>query len=443
MKVCEIKTEKKLLHSNLGINERGHLTFAKRDVCELAEKYDTPLMLMDEERIRNNCRTYINAMKKHFGEGSKPLLASKALCFKGIYRIAKEEGMSTDIVSPGELYTAIAAGFPMENAYFHGNNKTDADIEYAMDNGIGCFIADNREEIDKIDSYASLLGIKQDIILRLTPGIDPHTHAAINTGKVDSKFGTSIETGQAEELIEYILSLGHVSLCGFHCHIGSQIFDIKPFTDAADIMVDYISYINKKYNVRIKTLNLGGGFGVRYIDEHPHIDYEENIRLISEHVKDHCTKNDIEMPCILMEPGRSIVADAGLTVYTAGSVKTITGYKSYVSIDGGMTDNPRFALYQSPYTVCNASRMLDDEGFTCTVAGRCCESGDIIQEDVSIAKPERGDKIAVLVTGAYNYSMSSNYNRIPRPPVVMIDKDGEDRVAVRRETYADLVGLDV
>jgi len=442
MNACEIKTEKKLLHTNLGINAEGHLTLANRDTCELAKKYGTPLFLMDEERVRSNCRTYVKAMKKYFGENSKPLLASKALCFKGIYRIANEEGMSTDIVSPGELYTALAAGFPMENAFFHGNNKTDDDIEYAMNNRVGYFIVDNTEELDKINSYALEIGIKQKILLRLTPGIDPHTHAAINTGKVDSKFGTSIETGQAEELVRYTLGLASVELCGFHCHIGSQIFDVKPFTDAADIMINYVAYVSEKYGAEIKMLNLGGGFGVRYIEEHPQIDIEENIKLVSEHVKERCAKGGVKMPDILMEPGRSIVADAGLTLYTVGSVKTIAGYKSYVSVDGGMTDNPRYALYQSPYTVCTASRMLEEEDFTCTVAGRCCESGDIIQENVTVAKPERGDTLAVLVTGAYNYSMSSNYNRIPRPPIVMIDKNGDDYVAVRRETYADLAARD-
>lgn len=445
MKTCEINktNERKMLHTNLSVNEKGNLCLAEVDTCELARKYGTPLMLMDEERIRNNCRKYITAMRKYFGEGSKPLLASKALCFKQIYRIAKEEGMSTDIVSPGELYTAIAAGFPLENAFFHGNNKTDDDVEYAIENGIGYFIADNKEEINAINSCAEKYGKVQKILLRLTPGIDPHTHAAINTGKIDSKFGTSIETGQAEELIAYTLGLSNIELCGFHCHIGSQIFDVKPFTDAADIMIDYIAYISSKYNTEIKMLNLGGGFGVRYVEEHPHIDHEENIRLVAEHVKARCAENRVNMPIILMEPGRSIVADAGITLYTVGSVKTITGYKSYVSIDGGMTDNPRYALYQSPYTVCTASRMLEKENFTCTVAGRCCESGDIIQEDVKIAKPERGDILAVLVTGAYNYSMASNYNRIPRPPIVMIDKNGNDYVAVRRETYADLCERDI
>lgn len=442
MKVCEATKEKKLLHDNLSINERGNLVFAGADVCELAKKYGTPLMLLDEGRIRERCRTYISAMEEYFGSGSMPLLASKALCFKGIYRIAKEEGMSTDIVSPGELYTAAAAGFPMERAFFHGNNKTDADIEYAIESGIGYFVVDNIEEARAISECALSRGIEQKILLRLTPGIDPHTHAAISTGKVDSKFGTSIETGQAEELIKKVLELRGVRLMGFHCHIGSQIFDIKPFCDAADIMIEYIAYIKGKLGYEAEMLNLGGGFGVRYTEDDPQIDYRENIRMIAEHIKADCARFDITQPKILMEPGRSIVADAGITLYTVGSVKDITGYKSYVSIDGGMTDNPRYALYGSAYTVCVASKMEEKEDLICTIAGRCCESGDIIQENVKIARPERGDILAVLVTGAYNYSMASNYNKIPRPPIVMIGNGGEDALAVRRETYADLINRD-
>ncbi len=438
----EILLKKKMLHSNLGVNDKGHLTMAGVDTVDMAKKYGTPLYLMDEERIRENARTYIRAMTKYFGEGSRPLLASKALSFKGIYRIAKEEGMHTDIVSPGELYTALQAGFPMENAYFHGNNKTDADIKFAIESGIGYFIADNIEEIDAIEECAGRHGIKQKILLRLTPGIDPHTHAAIATGKVDSKFGTSIETGQAEELIRYILKLENVELLGFHCHIGSQIFDIKPFTDAADIMLEYIAFLRDKYGFETEILNLGGGFGVRYLEEHPVIDYEANIKDISEHIKAKVKAHSVKMPKILMEPGRSIVADAGLTLYTVGSVKTITGYKSYVSVDGGMPDNPRYALYQSPYTVLTASRAAEEANFTATIAGRCCESGDLIQEDVKLAKPTRGDTLAVLVTGAYNYSMASNYNRLPRAPIVLIDKEGNEKIGVRRETYADLVSLD-
>lgn len=431
-----------MLHNNLSINEKGHLCICGADTVSLAEKYGTSLMVIDENKIRENCRTYVNAMKKYFTPNSRPLFASKVLCFKKLYGIVADEGMSTDIVSPGELYTAIKAGFPLENAYFHGNNKTDADIEFAIDSKIGYFIADNVEELDKIDEYAGEVGVKQKILLRLTPGIDPHTHAKINTGKVDSKFGTAIETGQASEITEYAMSKKNIELCGFHCHIGSQIFDIEPFCDAADIMISYIAECEKKYGRRFPLLNLGGGFGVRYVESDPEIDIEKNIKEISEHIKSASAKAGIEVPDILMEPGRSIAAAAGLTLYTVGTVKNIRGYKSYISIDGGMTDNPRYALYQSAYTVLIANKANKPKDFTATIAGRCCESGDLIGEDMQIQNAKRGDILAVLVTGAYNYSMASNYNKICRPAIVMV-KDGKDSLAVRRETFEDLVSLDV
>lgn len=431
-----------MLHENLSINAEGHLCFAGRDTVELAQKYGTALYAIDEDRIRRNIRVYMSAMKKYFGGSSVPLFASKSLCFTEIYRIIASEGMCTDIVSPGELYIAARAGFPMDRAFFHGNNKTDADIELAISKGIGYFVADNIEEIDSIDRYAAKAGIKQRILLRISPGIDPHTHAKISTGSVDSKFGTAIETGQAREICAYALSKKNIILEGFHCHIGSQIFDCSPFCDAADIMLDFIASMKRSLGYQASILNLGGGFGVRYVESDPHIDYEDNIRLISEHIRVKVDSLGIKYPTILMEPGRSIVADAGITLYTVGSVKQITGYKNYVSIDGGMPDNPRYALYQSKYTVITANKAADTADFECTVAGRCCESGDLIAEGVSIARPTRGDTLAVLVTGAYNYSMASTYNKIPRPPVVII-KDGEDRLAVRRETYADLCALDV
>ena len=431
-----------MLHTNLDINEKGHLTLAGRDTVELAEKYGTPLYLIDEKRVREKMRTYVDAMKKYFGRGSVPLLASKALCFKKIYQIANEEGMCTDIVSPGELYTASCAGFPMEKAYFHGNNKTDEDIALAIKLKIGCFIADNREELDSISRISKEEGVVSRVILRVTPGIDPHTHAAISTGKVDSKFGTAIETGQAIELVKYILTLPNINLTGIHCHVGSLCFDSKPFIDAADIMVAFMAKIREETGVTLTDLNLGGGYGVRYIETNPHIAIADNIRQVAEHVSAVCEKEKFPYPRVLLEPGRSIVADAGVTLYSVGSVKTITGYKSYISIDGGMTDNPRYALYGSDYTVLNASDANAEPDMIATIAGRCCESGDLIQENVKIKRPERGDKIAVLVTGAYNYSMASNYNRIPRPPVVMISPDGDDYIAVRRETYEDLINLD-
>ncbi len=431
-----------MLHTNLGINENGHLTIGGCDTIKLAKEYKTALYVIDENRVREKCRTYINAMKKHFGGESKALYASKALSFKEIYRIVKDEGMAIDVVSGGELYTAKEAGFPMENVYFHGNNKTDDEIEFAMDCGVGYFMADCREELDALNSMAEKKGIVQKIIMRLTPGIDTHTYEAVQTGQVDSKFGTAIETGQALELTKYALSLKNLSLEGFHCHVGSQVFDGQTFCDSADIMIGYIALCKKELGYEAKILNLGGGYGVRYVESDPYLDIEESIGAVSRHIKEQCEKTGVKMPAILMEPGRSIVADAGLTLYSVGSVKTITGYKSYVAIDGGMTDNPRYALYGSQYTTLIANKANEKADFKCTIAGKCCESGDLIQEDVMLQSCERGDTLAVLVTGAYNYSMSSNYNRIPRPALVIV-KDGESRIGIQRESYADITRNDM
>ena len=420
-----------MICDNLGINEKGHLTFAGRDTVELAEKYGTPAYIMDEEKIREKCRIYKKAMAEYFGGESFPLFASKSLCFKQIYRIMKEEGMGIDVVSPGELYTAASAGFPLENAYFHGNNKTGNDIAYAMDHSIGYFVCDNCDELYAIDRHAKKRGIKQKILLRLTPGIDPHTHAKISTGKVDSKFGTAIETGQADELVKLALSLENIELRGYHCHIGSQIFEYKPFSDAAKIMIDFIAKVKNEQGYEAQTLNIGGGMGVRYVESDPEIDYAANIKSLSEIFKAECAAKDVNMPQILMEPGRSIVADAGMTLYTVGAKKEIPGFK-----------NPRYALYQSEYTVCVANRMNEKADYECTIAGRCCESGDLIQEGVKIPEPQRDDVLAVLTTGAYNYAMSSNYNAITKPPVIMLTKDSE-YVAVKRESFEDMTACQV
>jgi len=431
-----------MLHENLGVNEKGHLTFAGADVVTLAEKYGTPLMLLDEDRIRRTIRTYKQALTENFGAGSYPLFASKALCFKGIYRLAAEEDIGIDTVSVGEIYTAKAAGFDLAKAYFHGNNKTDADIAYAVENGVGTFVVDNEDELRALESYLASANKKQNILLRITPGIDPHTHKAIVTGSVDSKFGSAIETGQAEAITRLALSLPHIVLKGFHCHVGSQIFDIDPFTEAADIMLRFIAYIAANTGYTAEILNLGGGLGVKYVEGQPVLDYAAVIREMAAVIKLRAAEIGCALPRILLEPGRSLVADAGITLYTVGSVKTITGYKSYVSVDGGMPDNPRYALYEAPYTVLVASKADAPMDFTCSVVGRCCESGDILQENVTLPKPERGDIIAVLCTGAYNYAMASNYNRIPRPAVVWV-KDGADSIAIRRETYEDMTRLEV
>ena len=431
-----------MLHTNLSINEKGNLNFAGVDTVELTKEFGTPLMVMDEARIRNNFAVYKTAMSKYFEGDSHPLFASKAFSAKYIYRIAKEEGVGIDLVSCGELYTALSVGFDVSKAFFHGNNKTDWDINYAIESGVGHFVADNLTEIDKIDEIAREKGTIQPIILRLSPGIDPHTHAAITTGQVDSKFGVAIETGQADDAVKYILGKKNVRLDGFHCHIGSQIFDIKPFTDAAKIMIGYIAHLKNDFGFTTEILNLGGGFGVRYIESQPIIDYADFIKRVSEYIKEEVANSNIKMPTIIMEPGRSIVADSCLTLYTVGGTKEIPGFKNYVSVDGGMGDNPRYALYQSDYTVLIANKMNEEATFKCTVAGRCCESGDLLQENVLLPKPYRGDILAVLVTGAYNYSMASNYNRLTRPMVIGI-KDGKPFTIIKRETFEDLIKNDI
>ena len=435
-------SEKTILHDNVTVGENGSLRFAGVDTAELAQKYGTPLYLFDTDRIRERIALYQTEMKAAFGGDSRPVYAGKAFCTKAIYRIMAECGTSVDLVSPGELFTARSAGFPMERAFFHGNNKTDADIALALDSGVGCFVCDSREELIALDRIAGERGVRQKILLRVTPGIDPHTFAAVTTGKVDSKFGSPIATGAALELAKLALSLEHIDLDGFHCHIGSQIFDVSPYIDAANVMLSFIKDVKDATGFTAKTLNLGGGFGVRYTESDPVFDYAEAIRTLGGAVKEAAAKNGLPTPTVLLEPGRSIVADAGMTLYTVGTVKEIPGFRTYVSIDGGMPDNPRYALYRSVYTVVNATRADQAPDRAVTVAGRCCESGDLIAEGARIKTPVRGDLLAVLVTGAYNYSMASNYNRIPRPPVVFLSQ-GKDELAVRRESYEDLVRNDL
>ena len=431
-----------MLSKNISVGANGNLTFAGYNTVELANKYGTPLYLMDETMIRERMRVYKKALADFFPNGSVPEYASKAFSCKRIYQIAAEEGINVDVVSPGELYTAFKAGFPMERCFFHSNNKTDADIEFAINHGIGCFVVDNTDELTAIDSIAKKHSINQRVILRVTPGIDPHTHKKISTGSEESKFGMSIKTGDAQKAVELALKLDNITLEGLHCHIGSQIFESEPFVTAAQLMTEFMVKIRNDYSYTTETLNLGGGFGVKYVESDPEIDYYERIREVAEKVKNICENENFPMPKILMEPGRSLVADAGMTLYTVGGVKEVKGYKNYVSVDGGMTDNPRYALYGSQYTIYNATNADQKADYLATIAGRCCESGDLIQEDVKIVKPKRNDIIAVATTGAYNYSMASNYNRVARPPVVMLSENG-DYLAVKRETLDDLIKLDI
>ena len=432
-----------MICENLSRNENGELCFAGMALSPLAEKYGTPLYLYDEARIRERCRTYLAATDAAFDGKAKVLYASKAASFKRLYEIMKEENMGIDVVSCGEIYTAALAGFPLSKAYFHSNNKTDADIYYAIEHGVGYFVVDNVEELYAIDRIAEEKGITQKVLLRLTPGIDPHTYAAVATGKVDSKFGSAIETGQAEAITQTALSLANIHLSGFHCHVGSQVFDSDVYLKAAEVMLDFVAYIYNKYAFLAEELDIGGGYGVRYIESQPEIDIAKNIMQVGAFMKAYAQNLGIDLPEIAFEPGRSIVADAGLTLYTVGTVKRIPGYKTYVSVDGGMTDNPRYALYGSPYTILPVKSEITDNSEICSVVGRCCESGDILQENIPMPSDiGRGDIIACLTTGAYHYSMASNYNKLPRPPIVML-RDGDSYIAVKRETPEHLAMLDV
>ena len=432
-----------LICDNLSYTSSGNLSFAGHDLTELAKKYGTPTYFIDEERVRNRCRTYLNAVKKAFGDKGRVFYASKANSFKRIYEIMKEEGLGIDVVSSGEIYTAISASFPLSNSMFHSNNKTDEDIAYGIENGIGYFVVDNEEELFAIDKIAKQKGTVQSVILRITPGIDTHTYKAVNTGKVDSKFGSAIETGQATQITKAALEMKNIRLCGFHCHIGSQLFDSKVFISSSKIMLEFIASVKQTLKFECEILDIGGGYGVRYIATQPQIDIASNIAEVGKYITEKCNELNINMPTICFEPGRSIIADAGLTLYTVGTVKRITGYKNYVSVDGGMTDNIRFALYNAPYTVIPVRNVNTPRDMKCSVVGRCCESGDIIQEDVFLpSEIGRNDLLACLTTGAYHYSMASNYNKIPRPPIVMLTKDSS-YYAVNRETIEHLASLDV
>ena len=430
-----------MIADNITRSSDGTLYFAGQSVPALAAKWGTPLYLMDEDRIRANCRMYKDTFRACFGEAALPLYASKACAFKQMYRIMAQEGMGVDAVSAGEIHTALAAGFPAEKIFFHGDGKTDADIAFALDRGVGWFIVDNPGELERLNAEAAGRGIVQKILLRITPGIDPHTYVAVNTGMVDVKFGVAVETGQALEFVRRAMALEHVDVQGLHCHVGSSVFDEDVFQRTVDVMAAFMKELHDVLGFETKILNLGGGYGVRYVDTDPRADIPGRIREVAAHLKARTAEAGLPLPMFLMEPGRSIVADAGMTVYSVANVKHIPGYKSYVTVDGGMTDNPRYCLYGAKYTVLHAEKA--GEGAAFDLVGRACESGDIIQPAVSLpADTARGDLVAVCTTGAYNYSMASNYNRLPRPAVVML-RGGESYLAVRRETLDDLCALDV
>ena len=426
----------------LDINAKGNLEIGGCDLTDVAKEFHTPVYVMDENKIRQNCRVYVDAMEKHYGGNGLVLYASKALSCKAVYRIMKEESMGVDVVSGGELYTALQAGFPAEKIYFHGNNKTEEELRMALEHNVGRIVVDNRFELETLNRMAGEMEKNAKILFRIKPGIDAHTHSFIQTGQIDSKFGVALETGEAEEILHAAQQMEHVTVAGVHCHIGSQIFELAPFKLAAKTMMEFIGLMHEKYGLVIEELNLGGGYGIKYVEGDLPIDYDKYIEAVSGVVREESQKLGLKQPFIIMEPGRSIVASAGLTLYTVGAVKEIPGVRTYVSVDGGMGDNPRHIMYGSEYSAVLPENPVGKPEMVVTVAGKCCESGDILVRDAKLPKIEPGALLAVLATGAYNYSMASNYNRIPRPPIVFV-RDGKASLAVRRETYEDLTACDL
>lgn len=408
---------------------------------DLAKAYGTPLYVMDEQLLLDKCRGYIRGFKVK-EDNNRVAFAGKAFLTVEMCKLINEEGLYLDVVSGGELYTAYKAGFPMEKIYFHGNNKTLEEIEFGIKLGVGRFIVDNIEEIIKINEIAESYDKKQDIYLRLTPGIEAHTHDYIKTGQIDSKFGFAPVGNIIMDAVKKSLELDNINLVGLHCHIGSQIFETEPFKDAAEVMLNYIYDIKQETGHYIGELDLGGGFGIYYSEGDKPKKIEEYCNVILDSVEKKCEALGIKKPILTIEPGRSVVANAGITLYTVGTIKDIPGVRKYLSVDGGMTDNIRPALYGAKYEALIANKASEPMTDKVTIAGKCCESGDILIQDIQIQKAKSGDILAILSTGAYGFSMASGYNKITRPAVVFV-RNGEARVVVKRQSYEDLIKEEV
>lgn len=422
-------------------NERNHLEIGGCDTVELAEEYGTPLFVYDVELIRQKMREFKQTFEE-LNVKHKVAYASKAFSCIAIYQIVKEEGLACDVVSGGELFTALKAGISGSSIAFHGNNKSKSELEMAVDNSVGTIIVDNFYEIQLLQSILEEKNKVQDILLRVAPGVDAHTHEFILTGQEDSKFGFDVKSGQAEQALEMVLNQSCFNMRGFHCHIGSQIFSMEGFNAAADKMLNLLVTCRDKYDFVSEVLNLGGGFGVKYNETDEPLEAPDYVRQIVDIVKSVAKENDFSLPEIWIEPGRSLVAEAGTTLYEVGSRKEVAGVRTYVSVDGGMGDNIRTSLYNANYEAILANRVGESEEESIRLVGKYCESGDIVIKEIELPKLQPGDILAVTTTGAYGYSMASNYNRNPRPAVVFCE-NGNSQLVIKRETFEDLVQNDM
>ncbi|GAB3052547.1 diaminopimelate decarboxylase [Virgibacillus ainsalahensis] len=423
------------------VNLNGHLEIGGIDTTILAEKYGTPLYVYDVEMIRNNCRAFVNTFQE-LDVKARVAYASKAFSSIAMLQVAKEEGLCLDVVSEGELYTALQADFPPERIHLHGNNKSLQELTMAIEHDIGCIVVDNFYEIEMIGSLLEKYEKKMNVLMRVTPGIKSDTHHYIMTGNEDSKFGFNLQNGQAEEAFNKLYNHELIQFKGLHCHIGSQIFETKGFIMAINVLFDNISKWNTLYGYVPEVLNLGGGFGIRYIGEDSPLPLHKYAEKLTDAVKDGAEKLNIAIPEIWIEPGRAIVGNAGITLYSVGATKQIPEIRNYVSVDGGMTDNLRPALYQAKYEAVLANKANHEPQDTVSIAGKCCESGDMLIWDLPLPEVDHGDILAVFSTGAYGYSMANHYNRLPKAAVVFVE-NGRDKLVVKRETYEDVVRNDL
>jgi len=422
----------------MAVSPAGHLVIGGCDTVELAREFGTPLLVIDEACLRDRCR----AFRQAFGPDNV-LYAGKAFLMQAICRIVAEEGLGLDVVSGGELFTALSAGFPTEKLYFHGNNKAQEELEQALAAGVGRIVVDNFRELELLSALAVRNGDHPvGVLLRLTPGIEAHTHEYIRTGQIDSKFGFALGNGQADEAVARVASSSRLHMVGLHCHIGSQVFSLEPYAEAAAVMMDFAARVYRQTGLAVQELDLGGGFGIYYAEGDQPRAPEEYARAIKQVVAQKAAAHGLPEPRILVEPGRAIIGPAGTTLYTVGSIKEIPGMRKYVAVDGGMADNVRPALYQARYEALLANKADRAAEEKVSITGKCCESGDMLIWDIWLPRAAPGDVLAVSCTGAYCYPMASNYNRLPRPAVVLV-RDGKAELIGRRETYADLLRLEV
>jgi diaminopimelate decarboxylase len=423
------------------VNKQGYLLIGGCDVVDLAEEFGTPLYLFDEFTLRHRCREFKNEFCKYHPD-TLIIYASKAFLDRALALIFKEEGLGLDVVSGGELSIAHSVDFPLDKVYFHGNNKTPEELNLALDLDVGRIVVDNFYELELLNKLAREKGISQNILLRITPGVDPHTHQYTTTGTIESKFGFPLATGQAEEAVNQALSASNLNLLGFHFHLGSPVSEAQPYELAMQLVLGFAQEMGKKFGFDLREFDIGGGFDFPYTLDSEVPTIAEYAWALTGKLNGLISGLGLSRPRLIIEPGRAIVGQAGVALYRVGAIKEIPGIKKYVCVDGGISDNIRPALYGAKYEALVANKALGEEREVITIAGKLCQSGDILVRDINLASVEPGDIIAIPVCGAYSIPMSSNYNAMPRPAVAMV-KEGRGRLIRRRETYQDLMNLDL